>query len=98
MTRYAFALRERLGGDVDALAETGLRDELGGDPERVALGHRLHQHHGGGRAGAAVQRAVVARQVGREHEVAAASVGAELEGDQREVGGVRVRAHRRRRT
>ena len=76
--------------EVDALADPRLRDELGGDPHRVALRRRLHQHHRGGRTGTAVERAVVAGEVGREYEVRGAAVGSHRERDQREVCRVRV--------
>ena len=88
--RDALSLREHVRDEVDAFADARLRDELGGDPHRVALRRRLHHHHRGGRAGTAVQRAVVAGEVGREHEVRGAAVGSDRERDQREVRRVRV--------
>ena len=73
--RNALAGREDPRFDVDVLAEAGLRDELGGDPQRVALRRRFHHHHRSGRSRTAVQRAVVAREVGRKHESGVISVG-----------------------
>jgi hypothetical protein len=84
------ALGQRVDLDVDHLADAGLGDELGDDPERVAPGRRLHRHDRGGRPGAAVEHAVVAAEAGRQLEAAAARRRADGVRDQHGVGRVGV--------